>query len=339
MTARDILPQTLRAAELYGDFWFNSEPIPISALRGQVILLEFWDYSSVSSIRTLPYLKEWGSKYMPYGLVVVGVHTPRFSFGRDPSHVEEAIRRYGITFPVVTDNEGMIAARYQYSGVPVVVIIDKDGFVRYQTVGEGNYVATERALQALLHHAGVGEQLPSLMEPVRDSDRPGAILYRSTPDLLTGYVRGSIGNVEGFSPESVVGYTDPGLYLSGRFYIDGPWLNARDCIQLCGESGKVILDYEAIEVNAVAQAGEKAVVEATVLQDERPLAHGECGDDVRVMPDGRSVLTIRAPRNYQIVRNNEHGRHVLRLELNSRGTLVYGFAFVSGAMSEVLSSS
>ena len=339
MTARDILPQTLRAAELYGDFWFNSDPIPVSALRGQVILLEFWDFSSVSSLRSLPYVKEWESKYKPYGLVIVGVHTPKFSFGRDPIRVDEGIRRLGITYPVVMDNEGIIAARYECTGVPVIILIDKDGFVRYHSSGDGNYTATEHALQSLLHHAGVGEQMPPLMEPVRDADRPGAILYRTTPELLTGYVRGSIGNVEGFSPESVVGYTDPRLYLTGRFYVDGPWLNGRDSMQLQADSGGVIIDYEALEVSVVAQSGGSQAIEATVLQDERPLTQAECGDDVRLTADGRSVLTIRAPRTYGVVRNGEHGRHVLRLGLNSRGLLVYGFAFVSGAMSEAYSSS
>jgi len=334
----EVLPQTIRAHELYGDFWFNSEPVPIAALRGQVILIEFWDYTCTGSIRTLPYIKEWRRKYEQYGLVVVGVHTPKFPFGKDPENIQKAIRRLQISYPVVMDNEALVATRYGATRWPCIVLIDKDGFIRYQHLGEGNYVATEHALQTLLYHAGVGEELPLMMEPVRDADRAGVVLYRVTPELYAGYLRGSIGNVEGYSPESVVNYDDPGLYLTGRFYVDGPWMNAKECISLEGKEGHIVLDYEASEVNAVLKPEGSSKLEATLTQDEKPLPAASCGADVSVRKDGRSVLSVREPRMYNLVRNREHGRHVLRISVSSRGLSLYDFTFVAGAIPELISN-
>jgi peroxiredoxin len=339
MTAIEFLPQTVRARELYGDFWFNSEPVPVAAMRGQVILIHFWDYTSVACVRNLPYLREWERRYREYGLVVVGVHTPRFNFGKNPEYVQNAVRRYGISYPVVMDNEATIASQYGSMQWPTMMLIDKDGFIRYQNAGEGNYAGTEHALQTLLYHAGVGEELPTIMEPVREGDRQGAVLYRTSPDLYAGYARGSIGNVEGYSPESIIEYEDPGIYLNGRFYVDGPWLNAKECIQFNGTEGHIILDYEALEISVVMKSEGNVPVRATVIQDGRPLEAGVCGEDVRLLPGGQSVVTVDAPRMYALVRNTEHGRHLLRLGIDSPGLSLYAFAFAGGAIPELISSS
>ncbi len=339
MTGRDILPQTNRAYELYGDFWFNSEPVPIAAMRGRVVLIHFWDYTSIGSLRTLPYVKEWQRKYEHYGLVTVGVHTPQFGFGKDPENVERAIRRLGIHYPVVMDNEALLASRYGSQRWPTTFLIDKDGFVRYQASGEGNYAGTEHALQTLLYHAGVGEELPVLMEPVRDADRHGAVFFRGTPDLLTGYARGSIGNIEGYHPESLVGYEDPGVYLHGRFYLDGPWMNSKESIRFDGTDGHVVIEYEAQEVAAVLEPGTGGPVRASITQDGRPLDAVSRGDDVRGLADGTSSLTIDEPRLYSLVRNREHGGHVVRLDVRTRGLSIYAFGFVAGIIPELISNS
>jgi thiol-disulfide isomerase/thioredoxin len=336
MAMKDILPQTVRAHELYGDFWFNSEPVPVAALRGQVILVEFWDYTCTSSIRTIPYIREWERRYAPYGLVVVGVHTPKFPFGKDPENVQKAVRRLQISYPVVMDNEATIAAQYGATRWPTVMLIDKDGFIRYQSSGEGNYAATEHALQTLLYHAGVGEELPLIMDPLRDADRSGVVLYRATPELYAGYLRGSIGNIEGYSPESVVMYDDPGLYLTGRFYVSGRWMNAKDCMYLEGDEGQVVMDYEALEVNAVVKPENRTTVDATITQDDLPLPAAICGEDVTVRKDGRSVLSATEPRMYNLVRNREHGRHLLRMSLSTQGLSLYEFTFVASAIPELI---
>ncbi len=337
----DIQPQTIRARELYGDFWFNSEPVPVSALRGSVILIQFWDYTCASCIRSLPYVKEWQKTYEAYGLTVVGVHTPRFPFGQNPEEVEKALHRFGIKYPVVMDNVALIAANYDSRTWPTFFLVDKNGFIRFRKEGEGNYAATEHIIQSLLYDAGVGEELPLPMEAVRDIDKVGAVCYRATPEILTGYLRGSIGNVEGYSPESVVAYADPGIYLDGRFYAVGDWMNGRDSLRLDeprGGEGRIILDYQALEVQGVLRREGKGKVEVEVRQDDHFLTSETRGEDVRLASDGRSYLVVTEPRLYSIVKNREYGEHVLMLTAHSNAFAVYSFAFLTAVIPELVSN-
>jgi thiol-disulfide isomerase/thioredoxin len=341
MTIQDILPKQIRAHELYGDYWFNSDPVPIAALRGQVVLLFFWDYTCNHCLRTLPYIRAWHMKYEKYGLVVVGVHSPKFPFGKNPENVLASIERHSIVFPVVMDNENIIANNYGNRFWPTTLLIDKDGFVRFQNVGEGNYTQTERALQTLLYEAGVGEELPLLMEPLRDTDRQGAICYRVTPELFAGYLRGSIGNIEGYSPESTIHYDDPKLYLSGRFYADGNWQNDRNCLRLNAEPGtssSIILQYDAVEVNAVIKPEGEANFEVEVLQDDSHLTLENKGEDVLLDPAGRSYMVIDRARMFNVVKNREFGTHTLKLTTRSNGFALYSFTFVSCVIPELISN-
>ena len=337
----DIQPQTIRARELYGDYWFNSEPVPVFALRGSVLLIHFWDYTCASCIRSFPYVKEWQKKYEAYGLTVVGVHTPRFPFGQNPEEVEKAIRRFGIKYPVVMDNVALIAANYESRTWPTFFLIDKNGFIRYRKEGEGNYAATEHVIQTLLYDAGVGEGLPLPMEAIRDIDKVGAVCYRATPEIHAGYLRGSIGNVEGYSPESVVNYVDPGIYLDGRFYAAGDWMNGRDSLRLDlpnGGEGHIILDYQALEVGGVFRQEGKGKVEVDIRQDDRFLISETLGEDVRLATDGRSYLVVTEPRLYNIIKNREYGEHVLKLTAHSNALTVYSFAFLTAVIPELVSN-
>jgi thiol-disulfide isomerase/thioredoxin len=341
MTMRDILPQTDRARELLGDFWFNSDPVPLAALRGQVILLEFWDCTSAACVRTFPYVIEWRRRYKNSGLVVVGVHTPRFSFGKHPEHVQGAIARLGIDFPVVMDNESLIASNYGCRSIPELVFIDKDGFIRYRSAGEGNYGAIEHSLQALLYNAGVSEELPMVMEPLRNADSAGAVCYRATPELHAGYLRGSLGNVEGYSPESVVGYNDPGIYLDGRFYADGEWMNGRDFFRLersNGKEGHIIVPYQGLDVDSVLAPEGAKQVEITVRQDDGYLSAANRGDDVRIDAKGRSFIVVDEPRLYNLVRNREYGEHVLKLGGGNKRFSLYTVSFSTAVIAEVISN-
>ena len=340
MTIQDIMPQTVRARELLGDFWFNSEPVPLAALRGQVVLLYFWDYSCAGCLRILPYVAEWEKKYSAFGLVTVGIHTPRFAFGRDPAHVQHALARMGIRFPVVMDNESLIAMQYECRGLPEILLVDKDGFIRYRNAGEANAGAVEHALQALLYNAGVGAELPMVMDPLRDIDRTGAICFRATPELFAGYLRGSIGNVEGYAPESVLQYADPGIYIDGRLYAEGEWRSERECLRLAGDpshEGHVLAGYQGLDVQCVLEPEGQKKAEITVRQDNEFLTTNR-GDDVRLDKRGRSFVVVDEPRLYSIVRNKEYGEHVIRLSGGRHRFAFYGFAFSTAVIPELVSN-
>jgi len=337
MTATEIQPQTVRAPEIFGDFWFNSEPVLVSAHRGQVILVQFWDYTCVDCNREILYIKEWNRKYEEYGLVVIGVHTPKFPFGKNPEAVQKAINEKGITYPVVMDNEGSIAGKYDNRKWPTIHLIDRHGFIRYQSAGDRNQTTTERVLQTLLYDAGVDGDLPLLMEPLRAEDRADAICFRSTPELFAGYVRGSIGNVEGFSPESVVDYADPDLYLDDRIYAVGSWLNDRNSLRhQDAEIGQIILSYHALDVSAVLKPEGERKFEVTVVQDDEFLNRENKGDDIRFDDEGRSYLVVSEPRLYSLVRNPRYGEHILKLKTSNDGLTVFSFSFVSSVIPDLI---
>lgn len=329
------------APELYGDSWLNAEPFSIRDLRGQVILIDFWDYTSVQCIRTLPYLREWNTKYQEFGLVVIGIHTPEFKFAKNTEVVQRALERLGIQYPVVLDNEALLWSAFGARSWPTKYLIDKDGFIRFSQQGEGNYQQFERALQQLIVHSGYRGRLPDHTEPMRDTDYPGTPCYRPTGEIFLGYLKGALGNNDGYNPESTIDYIDPGIYLPQRFYAKGKWLSTRECFSFNGaggEAGSVIVQYDATEVNAVMNAGSSPLSEIIVEQDGRSLAKECWGGDIVKGTDGASLVLVDSPKMYNLVKNREFGNHRVTLTTSSPGTEIYTFSFTTSAIPELIQS-
>jgi hypothetical protein len=336
----EILQKQFRAPDIYGNFWINSDPIPISALQGYIALVEFWDYTSQGWIRGLPYVLEWNRRYRESGLVVIGVHTPRFEFGRDAGAVRKAVETFGITYPVVMDNDFLVWGAYRSTVWPTKYLIDKNGYLRYLHGGEGSYQNFEQAIQSLLHETGYQPDIPPLMAPVRDSDRPGAYCFRATPEILAGWQRGTIGNVEGIAPESTIHYADPGMYVEGRIYLAGDWSTHRSHVRLCeqeGRDGSLTIRYQAREVNVVLEPQGEKNFQVFLRQDGRPLDASNSGKDVFTDGEGRSFLMVDGARMYHVVSNPEYGEHVLTLTSRSNGLSVYCVSFVSCVIPEMIS--
>ena len=326
----EIIERTVRAGELLGNHWLNGRPMMIAELQGSLVLVHFWDYTSAPAIRDLSHVKEWYGRYSEFGLKAVGVHTPEFPFAGNPEYVERALRRFGIPYPVVLDNDHRIRSSYGGSACPALYLVDVDGFVRYEQEGEGGYSAVERQIQVLLHKAGYQGELPELLNPLREADRPGAVSYRATPDLRTGYLRGALGNSEGYNPESILMYEDPGYHLDGRFYLRGIWFSDRHSMRLGRPSRKeahVALAYNAVGVNAVLERQSNASLKIVVEQDGGPLSADICGEDTRVDDHGQSSLIVDDPRMYEIVQNKGFEEHELRLIIDGDGLSIYSISF------------
>jgi len=337
----EAFPNPRRAAEIYADFWFNSDPLSLGALRGYIILLDFWDYSCHSCLRTLPYLQEWHRRYADFGLVTIGVHAPEFPFAQDPGNVSKAIEKLGIRYPVAMDNEFLTWSAFGTRVWPTKFLIDKNGFVRYRQEGEGFYQNMEHTIQALLVEAGYRGDYPGVMEPLRESDVQGALCYRVTPEILTGYQRGTVGNVEGSIPESVMEYRDPGFYLDGRIYLSGKWISDRNYLKLEepeGEEGYLAVTYHAREVNAVLKPEGEKNFQVFVSQDDAFLTPENKGTDISIDGEGRSFLLITEPKLYNVVKNKEFGEHKLKLSSRSNGFAIYSISFVSCIIPEFVSS-
>jgi len=335
------LERKFRTPEIYGDYWFNSDPIPLGALRGYIILIDFWDYACTNSLRTLPYIQEWHKRYRDKGLVVIGVHSPQFPFARDAVNVRKAVEKLSIRYPVVMDNDFFIWGAFRNRICATRYLIDKDGFIRVIQEGEGSYQQFEHAIQSLLVEANYHGELPVVMEPLRETDKAGALCHRVTPEVLTGYQRGTIGSVEGFSPESVTHFEDPGYYLEGRLYLHGNWLCDRHYVKLDedeGREGYLLVTYRAKEVNAVLKPEGEKQFQVFVHQDSKFLAAENKGDDVEIDGEGRSYLLVDQPKLYSVIKNREHGEHALKLSSRSNGFALYSLSFVSCVVSEMVSN-
>jgi hypothetical protein len=239
------------------------------------------------------------------------------------------------------DNDQLIWSRYENRTWPTRYLLDRDGFIRYQFAGDTDYAGTEHAIQTLLCAAGGLTDFPELTEPFRDLDRPGAVTYRATPDLHAGYLRGSVGNVEGSVPESVTGYEDPLVYFEGRLYLDGAWISGRESLNSVMGGNRqcaVILRYTAAEATVVLGLTSGKQKEVEVRQDGSFLTAEQTGDDVIIGTDGRSIVRVDGPRMYHLVRNRGFGDHVLHLTATGPGLSVFAFGFLSGVIPEFVTS-
>jgi thiol-disulfide isomerase/thioredoxin len=153
--------------------YINTKPINLSDLKGKVVLVDFWTYSCINCIRTIPYLVEWNEKYADKGLVIVGVHAPEFEFEKDVDNVKVAVKKFGIKYPVIQDNDKGTWNAYENQYWPQKYIVDNEGFIRYDHIGEGGYAETEKVIQSLLQERtaqlAVDSSLPSTNNTVTET--------------------------------------------------------------------------------------------------------------------------------------------------------------------------
>ena len=323
----------VRAPEFGRGQWLNTEhPLTMSGLRGGAVLVDIWEYTCVNCLRTLPYLKEWYQRYAHQGLTIVGVHTPEFRFGRERQPLEAAIHDLDIPYPVLMDNNFETWDAFANRFWPSKYLIDQRGYIRYQSHGEGGYGDFERAIQAVLLEENPDLDLPPVMQPLREEDRPGAVCYRPTPELAAGLRNGALGNPQGYASGAPVFYSMPDNRLRGAFYTEGAWQAGNEFLTFAGQSEGVIrLPYEAVDVNAVLTPHVETVermlhpqtVSVEIWQDDRPLPDSHRGLDVT--PEGR--VLVDQPRMYNLVHNPDFEQHELRLRVRSRGFALYSFSF------------
>lgn len=317
------------------EFWINSDPELIDNLKGKVVLVDFWEYTCVNCIRTLPYIKEWNKRYADKGLVILGVHTPEFEFGKERENVEKAVKEFGLEHPVVLDNNYTIWTIFGNHYWPAKYIYDKNGILRYYHFGEGSYGETESAIQKLLQELDMSFQFPPPLEPIREEDKPGAVCFRQTPETYLGYQRGNIGNKERYKENRAVTYSNPESYKDDTYYLIGRWYNGPESVRLAStndEAGSIIMNYEAAEVNLVIHPEAEAGFKVYVEQDGNPLPAENQGQDIQTDSHGKTYLKIDAPRMYNITKNKKFDRHLLKLTSNSNSFGAYAFTFTTMCM-------
>jgi thiol-disulfide isomerase/thioredoxin len=346
-------PPYVRMPDFAPGEWLNTEgPLSKAALRGRVVLVDFWDYTCVNCIRTLPYLAEWNERYAPLGLTTIGVHAPEFAFARTRKQIAAALEEFNIRYPVLLDNDYQTWNRFASRAWPTKYLIDADGYIRYRRQGEGFYEETELAIQAVLIERNPRARLPEPLPPLRAEDAAGAICYRPTPELYAGFERGSLGNAQGYAQGSPVVYDMPPVEdrAEGLFYAGGIWRAERECLVFAGESGgRLVVPYRAISLNAVlsptsdpvellldlppqsdrrrATREVSPIVEVT--HDGRYLVPGNAGADVEYDDGGLSYVQVERPRMVELVRNPDFGAHEVEMVFRANGLAVYAFTFTT----------
>jgi thiol-disulfide isomerase/thioredoxin len=327
---------TVRAPEI-GRLWLNSAPLSFRQLRGRVVLVDFWDYTCVNCIRTLPYVQAWHERYHDKGLTVIGVHSPEFTFAQYESNVERGIREFGLTYPVVVDSNREIWKAFANRYWPTKYLLDKDGYLRYGHFGEGGYSECEQTIQELIHEVDPALALPELMQPLREEDHPGAVCYRPSGELYLGHQRGRIGNEGAFKEDQIAEYEFFGEAKENCFYANGSWASTVEYFEAAGSGPHSLkLKYEASGVNLVMAAPRGGLPEVQVLQDGKPLAQGLATKDVRFRSGSESYIVVDSARMYALVNNHEFGEHKLELRC-SEGVAAFAFTF-TGCVDPVASA-
>jgi thiol-disulfide isomerase/thioredoxin len=323
----------VRAPEI-GRVWLNSSPLSFRQLRGRVVLVDFWDYTCVNCIRTLPYVQAWHERYHDKGLTVIGVHTPEFTFAQYESNVERGIREFGLTYPIVIDSNREIWKAFANRYWPTKYLLDKDGYLRYGHFGEGGYAESEQVIQELLREIDPGIALPALMDPMREEDHLGAVCYRPSGELYLGHGRGRIGNEGGFKEDQVGDYSFAGQPEENFFYANGRWASTAEYIE-AAETGPhtLHLKFEAAAVNLVMASPHIASAEVVILQDGKPLSRKQATKDTRFRPSVNSAgeesyVVIDSARMYFLADNHDFGPHELEL-VCSPGVAAFAFTFTS----------
>ena len=297
--------------------WLNTpdgRPLTLAGLRGRVVLVDFWTYTCINCLRTLPHLRAWDDRYGGRGLTIVGVHTPEFSFEHETANVRRAIARNRLRYPVLQDNDYATWSAWGNQFWPAKYLIDARGEVRYTHFGEGEYDATEKAIRSLLREAGSGS-LGGYTHATGELASPGT----STPETYLGYER-----ARGFVP----GAAGPGLHRypgatrlqQSRFAIEGEWRGARESAT-AGRDAALSARFLARKVFLVLSSRGDRPRTARVLLDGRPIRPSEAGSDVR-----GGELRVSGQRLYRLVSLPKVEDRTLRLELPP-GVTGYAFTF------------
>jgi hypothetical protein len=299
--------------------WLNSEPLGPAELRGRVVLVNFWTWTCINWLRQEPYVRAWSQAYRDDGLVLIGVHTPEFSFEHDIDGVRRATRERAIDYPVAIDNDYEVWEAFANRYWPALYFVDAEGIIRDQHFGEGRYEQSERVIQRLL---GVERELASVegvgVEAQADWD------HLRTPETYLGYGRGErFASPDGAALDERRAYELPERLRFNDWALAGEWTIGRENVALDRAGGSIACRFQARDAHLVLSPGAQAPISFRVLLDGEPpsRSHG-----VDVDADGSGLL--RDGRMYQLVREHDAVRErTLEITFLEPGAKAYAFTF------------
>ena len=309
-----------------GTGWLNSPPLTAAGLRGRVVLVDFWTYTCINWLRTLPYVRAWAHKYQDHGLVVVGVHTPEFGFEHDLGNVRRAVTDLGVDFPVVIDNDYAIWSAFDNHYWPALYLIDAQGGIRYHRFGEGDYDRAERIIQRLLADAGgggVGQDLVAVEAGGVEAEADWDSLW--SPENYLGFERTeNFASANGAVLDTSHRYAAPTRLRLNQWGLSGDWTVNRQAVVLNEPDGRIVYRFHARDLHLVmAPPAPSTSVRFRVLLDGEPPDDGH-GTDV----DDQGNGTLSDPRLYQLVRQpGPVTERTFEITFLDPGVQAYAFTF------------
>ncbi|MFZ2161428.1 MAG: cytochrome c biogenesis protein DipZ [Sideroxyarcus sp.] len=305
--------------------WLNSPPLDDAMLRGKVVLVDFWTYSCINCLRTLPYLKAWDEKYRAQGLVIIGVHAPEFAFEKDIKNVEQAVGELGIKYPVAIDNQFAIWNAYENQYWPAHYLIDARGRIRHQHFGEGAYAETELRIQALLKEANKDVAVNNDFVEVQGTGATAAAedMERS-PETYLGYARmENFASLEPLKIENPARYTAPRTLKLNQWALSGSWQVTGESATLKEQGGAISFRFRGRDLHLVMGAENgKPVRFKVTLEGVAP--GNDHGADTSATGEGE----IREQRLYQLIRQRGEIRdRTFRIEFPDGGAQAFAFTF------------
>jgi thiol-disulfide isomerase/thioredoxin len=292
-------------------------------MENKVILYDIWTYSCINCIRTLPFITSWDEKYSDQGLLIIGIHSPEFEFEKDPQNVKIAIKKYGITYPVVMDNNMETWKAFENNYWPRKYIADHEGNLRYDHIGEGSYQETEKVIQQLLDERSIALGIENISEnKLITIEEFEHTLFR-TPELYFGYKfaqnRNQLGSDEGFQPEMIVKYSEPNNIELNKFYPIGNWKNHEDSMQLTESTGSIKVSFDAKEVNIVSENN----AQLEIFLDGVPLTKKYAGSNIIF----ENKMDVSNAGMYNIINSETRIVNTMEIVIEGKGFQVFTFTF------------
>ncbi|MDD5585854.1 MAG: cytochrome c biogenesis protein DipZ [Alphaproteobacteria bacterium] len=293
--------------------WLNSKPLTLDELKGKVVLIDFWTYSCINCIRTLPYITKWDKEYRDKGLVVIGVHSPEFAFEKKEQNVKDAIARFGIQYPVMLDNNLDTWVNFSNHYWPAHYLIDKKGEVVYTHFGEGAYNVTEQNIRFLLGMGEAGVPREAESAPF-DSGQ--------TPETYLGYGRAAnFASKEGMRRDNEAAYSFPYFLESDHWALQGPWRVEEERIVSTGKDARLRLNFLGTRVFLVLGSAAGKPIEAALTLNGEALG-AKAGKDA---PGG--VLKVSENRLYELINQGKAQNGLLEIKTDETGLEAYAFTF------------
>jgi len=305
--------------------WLNFTPLSSESLRGKVVLVNFWTYSCINSLRELPYMKAWAAKYKDAGLVVIGVHAPEFGFEKDPANVKKAVFDLKVAYPIPIDSNHSIWRAFRNEYWPADYFIDAKGRIRYHHFGEGEYEKSERVIQTLLSEGGAtGLDESTVRIAAEGAEAPPSQDVRS-PETYVGYTRAeNFASPERIARDSRKIYSPPARLALNQWGLGGSWNTDAESGTLESAPGKIVFRFHSRDLHMVLGPAKNGTPVRFMIKLDGAVPGNDHGSDS--VADGTGE--IRQPRMYQLVRQKGPIKDVtFEIEFLDPGVEVFSFTF------------